>query len=176
MNRSASPLNAPAEMPPGTPGSKPTLLNLTIHAELIQLLFAARDLAEAQIEPAGSSDLAFCGECLNEEAGGRIAHAALCKTGRVMGVIAALSNFNSNRKEAAETGCAGDGIRLRTLSEMVCQKCNGRGGIWDAQAMLAAPKDWPGIGLNQVWGAGLAGDQGGIVYTHRCAVDEGGAR
>ena len=50
MNRSASPLNAPAEMPPGTPGSKPTLLNLTIHAELIQLLFAARDLAEAVAE------------------------------------------------------------------------------------------------------------------------------
>ena len=42
--------------------------------------------------------------------------------------------------------------------------------------MAAKPKDWPGIGLNQVWGAGLAGDERGILYTHRCAVDEGGAR
>ena len=93
MNSSASPLNAPAELPPGTAGSKPTPQNLEIYDKLIQLLFAARDLAEAQIEPPGPSDAAFCGECLNEEAGGSIAHAALCKTGRVMGMIAALSNF-----------------------------------------------------------------------------------
>lgn len=88
---------------------------------MCQLLFAARDLAEAQIEPASDGDSGFCGECLQTDSDGLIAHESNCKTARVMRLIAELCALTetriSQRKEAATegTGAAGDGIRPRDL-------------------------------------------------------------
>jgi hypothetical protein len=89
---------------------------------LCQLMFASKDLAGSQIEPADGDEPAFCTECVEDERGGHIAHLTTCRTGRVLGIIRDLADtlpeFNPNRKEAApdgETGRAGDGIRPRGI-------------------------------------------------------------
>lgn len=90
---------------------------------LCQLMFAAKDLGEAQIEPLDGDEPAFCTECVAEaRMGDAIAHEDHCRTGRVLGILrdlaATLPEFNPSRKEAApdgETGRAGDGIRPRGI-------------------------------------------------------------
>lgn len=145
----------------------------------IRLMFAARALAEAQIEPAetgldGAVEPAFCTECMMDEHGGTITHGPACRTGSVLRVIADLceaAKFNSKEKEAVadgETTRAGDGIRLRGLADRVCLKCGERGGYWDAAVgAQGAEIDLALLGMNQCVGAGLAGE-GHILYTHRC--------
>lgn len=54
---------------------------------LAQLLFATRDLAEAQIEPATNHERAYCVECFAEEKDGAIAHGAGCKVARVLSIL-----------------------------------------------------------------------------------------
>lgn len=98
-------VEAPGGLVPGVPApglfAVPTGWNLTPAPGLSarerdrllgELLFAARDLAQEQIEPREDTDLAFCFECMAAEvlATGWIAHEAACKTGRVLGIISAL--------------------------------------------------------------------------------------
>lgn len=53
-----------------------------------QLIFAARELAVAQIEPADGAEAAFCTECVCEAMdGGAIAHEPACRVGRVLQVL-----------------------------------------------------------------------------------------
>lgn len=93
---------------------------------LCQLMFAAKDLATAQIEPMDGDEPAFCTECVAEaRVGDAIAHEEPCRTGRVLGILrelaATLPDFNPDGKEAVpdgETGRAGDGIRLRGVHLM----------------------------------------------------------
>lgn len=94
---------------------------------LIQLLFAARDLAESRIAPICSlipyskADRLRCRECGELSAtGDLIEHAGTCRAGRILRIISDLSK--STGKEAVpgdgEGGRAGDGIHLRGLSSV----------------------------------------------------------
>lgn len=100
----------------------------------LQLVFAAKDLADAQIEPVTGAYHAtfkeaedpafFCTECWVGEREGAIRHESVCRTGRVQRVLADLVSTvsKSDLKEAAGDGElpeAGDGIRPRGPSELV---------------------------------------------------------
>jgi|GEM_PF-4047635 len=87
-----------------------------------QLIFASRDLAHEQIEPATEFESAFCTECGEDaDAQGVIAHVPVCHAGRVLQIIAdllATLNLKPEQKEAANTdeeARAGDGIRPQGL-------------------------------------------------------------
>jgi len=93
---------------------------------IAQLLFAARDLAEAGIlgrdrEPIAEepAPAIWCRECQMTELGGKLTHTGTCKTGRVLGLIARLLNGPENnleKKVAAPVGeqdGEGAGMRLR---------------------------------------------------------------
>lgn len=70
-----------------------------------QLVFAAKALADAQIEPATESEPAFCVECVKDAYDrGAIAHEDTCRTGRVFSVIAALVATLSKTEQPASTG------------------------------------------------------------------------
>lgn len=140
-------------------------------ALLCELLFAARDVAEANI--ANIDGVLVCRECCMVEHLGKLIHLESCRTGRVLGVIAQLLDFpvlqliQKEVASAGETGHAGDGIRPRGLSQRVCLKCGERGGEWTAE-------QWPGttaslslLGLNQCVGAASDGI-GHTLYTHVC--------
>lgn len=88
----------------------------------VELLFAANELAHAQIEPATPDEARMCTECIAEERDGTIEHERTCHVGRVQRVIHELCaiarpfsfDVDPNEKEAAvdgETPAAGDGIR-----------------------------------------------------------------
>jgi hypothetical protein len=104
-----------------------------------QLIFAARDLAQEQIEPTDGTEPAFCTECIADEVNGAIAHERLCRTGRVLVVIDGLIGTlvsKPDQKEAVtdEEAHAGDGTRprghgtkehfealVKDLGELVCK-------------------------------------------------------
>ena len=184
-----------------------------------QLAFAAKDLADAQIEPAdGPDEPAFCTECVEDEYRGLIMHEPGCCTGRVLGLIADLIGtlvLKPDPKEAAaegetpeagdgirlhglyergepdlkeaaaegETPEAGDGIRLHGLYErgdvpaaidLLCLACGERGGGW-----LRGRAVERGEAIAHVGNQRLAEDADGsgfYLYTHQCAVAEGGAQ
>ena len=75
---------------------------------LCQLMFAAKDLAESQIEPRDGSDPAFCTHCVIDEHEGVIAHDADCRVGRVVailqGLVKTVPRFYPNQKEDAREG------------------------------------------------------------------------
>lgn len=54
---------------------------------LCQLIFAAKDLAEQQLEPSDPDNPEFCTECCVDECDGVIAHEPVCRTGRVLRII-----------------------------------------------------------------------------------------
>ena len=105
-----------------------------------QLIFASRDLAHEQIEPATEFESAFCTECGEDaDAQGVIAHVPVCHSGRVLQIIAdllATLNLKPEQKEAANTdeeARAGDGIRPQGLDApanglFVCVRCGADGG------------------------------------------------
>lgn len=155
-----------------------------------ELIFAARDLARHNLWRGSlregsfgspSSGPRWCLECQMAENLGVLAHTKTCRTGRVERVvadlIATLDSYPTGKEAAAEeTGCAGDGIRPRGLTSMLCLKCGVRGGsdwTWepcDGEVNLAL------LGLNQVSKKAGAGDQAIYthhgIYTHHC---KGGA-
>lgn len=65
---------------------------------LAQLLFAAKDLAEAQIEPADGDEPAFCNECVVDQYENNLAHEPLCRTGRVLRVLSELCKLNGGAR------------------------------------------------------------------------------
>ena len=146
---------------------------------LIQLLFASRDLAAESISIESSRAVCRCGAIGDTPT--RIQHARTCNAHRVQRILSDLFSLdlNPNGKEAApdgETGCAGDGIRLRGLAERVCLKCGARGGDWHAEKRPAGEIDLSLLGLNQ-----LVSDDGDgesvTLYTHRCGLrSKGGAK
>jgi hypothetical protein len=68
---------------------RPLYVYLRIERPLCELLFAARNLAQARIEPEDSGEAAFCTECTNgaRNSLGSIAHEPACKTGRVLRLL-----------------------------------------------------------------------------------------
>jgi hypothetical protein len=148
------------------------LLSFVSEANFIELIFGAKQLADAQIEPTDGSEPAFCTECGVDEHDQVIAHEPACKTGRVQRVVGKLFGLilNPNGKETTldgETAGAGDGIRLRGLEEKVCLKCGWRGGEWHAELRPAGTVELALIGLNQL--VTEAGDGKNVtLFTHRC--------
>lgn len=114
---------------------------------LVELVYAARALAQAQIEPEDNLEPAFCTECVQEQRDGAIAHERTCKTGRVEGVLDRLLRLevDFNQKEEARTErkpAAGDGIRpLRTL-RMVCPKCSGSSWVYEGIDSFSGRIGW----------------------------------
>ncbi len=93
---------------------------------LAQLIFAANNLAEANILP-GSAPI--CRECYRGVSVARASHAESCLTGRVLDLIEVLvanDSIPTERKETAggEEGRAGEGVLPRgPLNSPAC--CNG---------------------------------------------------
>jgi hypothetical protein len=152
---------------------------------LAQLLFAARDLAEQNILGAGwpavvdmPAPASWCRECQMTERLDRLQHTNTCRTGRVLRIVDELCStldFKPGGKEAAtgeKTDRAGDGIRLRGLTERVCLKCGAHGGHWIIAEVPAATFDVSQLGLNQLVGNAWKSDKV-TIFTHRC---EGGAQ
>jgi hypothetical protein len=157
-----------------------------------QLVFAAKDLAEAQIEPADavSDEPAFCTECVADEHRGVMQHERACRTGRVLEVLADLTaTVKPSQKEAAtdgETPAAGDGIRPRGLTgptaasddwagELICARCGAHGGgSWHLVSQSLRPLGWELLSHQcEVRKSGWS-----YRYAHDCitAEREGGAR
>lgn len=123
--------SSPAELRPGRESAGDEVSrdgDLVGGAELrerlfAQLIFAARDLAQEQIEPATEHESAFCTECGVDEHRGVIAHEPpSCRTGRVLELLVELTgtlNLKLDQKEAAtdEEAHAGDGTRPRGLEK-----------------------------------------------------------
>lgn len=155
---------------------------------MAQLVFAARALAARNLIDVSPFDARFslaeprirCAECHMEEHAGKLVHTATCRTGRVSGIIADLMktlDVNPTEKEAAEgeTGCVGDGIRPRGLSDRVCLRCGVRGGVWSAEQRPESEVALSLLGLNQCVTASADG-KGHTLYTHRCESLSSGAR
>lgn len=90
---------------------------------LLNLVFAARNLVNAQLGPRFIAGRTFCGECRRGERDGRIAHEITCRVGRVDEILemltAATADSNSKGKEAEEmeggrsdVGMRAGGVRL----------------------------------------------------------------
>lgn len=149
---------------------------------LCRLLLYAKDMAEHQIEPAIAEDAepGWCLECTEDETGGAIAHNPVCRTGRVLRVVAeilASPDFDLKGKETAPDGegaQVGDGIRLRGLTERLCLQCGKRDGEWNSHFLFTKNFSHGALGLNQCVGVDDVGEGKTVLYTHRCA--EGGAR
>jgi len=147
---------------------------------LAELIFASRALAQRNIQRGLSArfadplgpELTSCAECLMVEHQGRLPHTATCRTGRVLRIQADLIDTlytHFTGKEHAPEGekvCAGDGIRLRGLTDLVCLKCGARGGPdWKWEPCLNEA-NLELLGLNQV--AKKAGLTDFAIYTHLC--------
>lgn len=143
-----------------------------------QLIFAARELALSQIEPAdGPGEPSFCTECVKDAyVVDAIVHEDNCRTGRVLRVIGDLVTTLRSKptpKETAadeETPAAGDGIRPRGWTH-VCGLCGQRGGHWTAHIHATLPSL---LKANQA--VGTLGADGFAVYTHQCLTAEGGVQ
>lgn len=90
-----------------------------------ELVAAATDLAEAQIEPATESEPAMCTECVKDAAEpAGIVHAHNCRVGRLQKLIAKVVT-QPTTKEAATDGErpeAGDGIRPHGLTRVDAER------------------------------------------------------
>jgi hypothetical protein len=147
---------------------------------LTQLLFAARGLAERNVLGQAKKPIdggleqvmpAWCTECQMVEHLGKIPHAATCRTGRVLGILEALTSLavKSDGKETGEeAGCAGDGIRPRGLVQRVCLKCGERGGIWQEELRPASEIQIHLLGLNQLVSDGPGDGETVKLSTHNC--------
>lgn len=150
---------------------------------LWQLVFAARDLAEANVaDPwtgeSFSKGFSGCRECGRKTYLQSRPHASTCRVGRVLRIVAslvALANpaliFDSNRKEAAPEGesRAGDGILSRGI--FYCRQCESFDSAWIAEQRPEAGVWIDAIALNQRVGPGVKG-KGHTLYTHLCAARE----
>jgi hypothetical protein len=104
-----------------------------------QLIFAARELALAQIEPADGAEPPFCTECTKDAHDtGAIVHEDDCLTGRVVRLIADLVETlrsKPSQREAVsdgETPQAADAIRplfVPDPTELSCESCGYTVGI-----------------------------------------------
>lgn len=172
-------------------GGAPSLKE-TRECLFVELLFAAKDLAEGQIEPATSDEAAFCTVCVAEaKEGSAIHHEELCGVGRVLRVIGQLCaiarpfeglDVHPSEKETAadgETPEAGDGIRPRGPSDalgrvvsepmpvdLLCLACGERGGEWICGSKVADGEAWS-LRSNQRITSNVA-QTGLFLYTHRC--------
>lgn len=139
---------------------------------LTQLLFAARDVADRNIlcgslAPANTAPAAVCTECHMVEHLGKLTHAGTCCTGRVLGILEALTDVevNSDGKETGEkVGRAADGILPRGFK--VCMKCGSHSGEWDAETVPENYARVEMLGLNQLMTHGPNGNWN--ILTHRC--------
>jgi hypothetical protein len=136
-----------------------------------QLLFAARDLANYCMGAGRERTQGVCVECGAGADG--LGHAPGCRTGRVLGLIDELLEFNPTEKEAApegdEQGHAGDGIRPRGLQELVCLKCGARGGsLWEPRRVPNADFQTMVLALNECADALPTISDMRVIYTHRC--------
>jgi hypothetical protein len=152
-----------------------------------QLLFAARNLAEANIVRALRDGGGYiygeplsCREChFGATSAGVLRHATSCNTRCVLGLVVelmALQESQPSEKEVApdgEKGRADDGIRLRGLKLQTCLQCGERGGVWDAEERPETEIDLGKLALNQCVGAS-SHLPGHVLYTHRCR--KGGAQ
>jgi hypothetical protein len=104
-----------------TPGAVPPSLDRLLQdATVIQLMFAARDLAQSRlVGHTRGTDHAFCRECRECVVSGGLSHESHCRTGRVLRMIDELEklHLNSTAKEEAPASHANaraeDGIPPR---------------------------------------------------------------
>lgn len=135
-----------------------------------QLVFAAKALADAQIEPATESEPAFCVECVKDAYDrGAIAHEDTCRTGRVNDVIRQLiATLRVQPEEAKPTGCPGESPAFP--SSLLCFACGVRGGEWSRGVEIHPDGLIPEANRRV---AVDAANTGRYLFTHHC---EGGAR
>lgn len=160
----------------GLPGSSPVASALNGEGELAQLLFAARDLADANIEI--GRDATICKECLWATAKmgciGLLSHALSCRTGRVLKLIAELTadkvHQSKTKEDAKERGGdgAGDGSRPRFI-ELVCRKCGMGGGVWEySRGTGVVHPSW--LSANELLAADSLQSRSYTLYAHCCGV------
>ena len=176
----------------GEPGEMPSSLRALLDQEerdglLSQLIFAARDLAEANLRKSHLIGVVAgieirtvgCAECLRPALADHQPHNATCRTGRVLSLIGALMalpvttelDSTLNRKEAApaeETGRAGDGTRPRGLSECVCLRCGKRGGNWDRKLVPESEFRVNVLALNECAAPCPTPSAMRVVFVHHC--------
>lgn len=134
----------------------------------IELMFAARILAQAQIEPADGPSAAFCTECVCD-ADVTTQHDRICRTGRVLRILDKL--VATVKVPLKVWPVEGDGAATQgagpAVAERFCLECGVSSGDWIAEQRPEAEPDLSRLGLNQSVGAGVDGE-GHTVHTHQC--------
>lgn len=128
----------------------------------IELMFAARILAQAQIEPADGPSAAFCTECVCD-ADVTVQHDRICRTGRVLRI---LDKLVATVEKPVQRGAG------LAVAEHFCLQCGVSSGDWVAEQRPEAEPDLSRLGLNQCVGTGVDG-KGHTVLTHQCWLSEG---
>jgi len=148
-------------------------------AYLSQLLFAARDLARANVMrgcgPEDEGTPLSCREChFAATSDGRLQHARSCNTGRVFAALAGLLAMLDDQPAEPDRDFTVLPVEAtRGLAERVCLKCGARGGEWRSQLRPECEVELSLLGLNQCVGAGLGWRGAHTLYTHQCEKDSG---